>query len=428
MQKHKILAFILALVASIGLWVYAVTFVNPNDTAEISDIRVRITGTASLAADGLMITGGDAQYIDVEIAGRRSDLKELNSSSLEAIADVGNIDAPGTYEVSWTLNPPATVASGDISLVSASTNRVTVKVSERRDREIPVEIRYNKEELPAGYDLGELLYTETVSVSGPADEVGKIACAVVTVELKDRKEKINEPRTFMFEDENGEELVLGSYTTVSAETVDLMMQIMPYKDVALDIELLAGGGLTEADVTYKITPSTIRVTGTEAALAKMPDTLVSNKPIDLAKIEGLDPEAFKHAFELPEGITRWGESGVSSVTAEIDLQFSQSISILSISLEQTELRWVNGEQDKTYSCADLDQVIEIRGPWTKLRELETKLKDGEISIVAVIDIAKMDQTQMCPLKIELPADFGVGLFAEYTARIEVRSKNSQYYG
>lgn len=428
MQKHKILAFILALVASIGLWVYAVTFVNPNDTAEISDIRVRITGTASLAADGLMITGGDVQYIDVEIAGRRSDLKELNSSSLEAIADVGNIDAPGTYEVSWTLNPPATVASGDISLVSASTNRVTVKVSERRDREIPVEIRYNKEELPAGYDLGELLYTETISVSGPADEVGKIARAVVDVELKDRKEKINEPRTFMFEDENGEELVLGSYTTVSAETVDLMMQIMPYKDVALDIELLAGGGLTEADVTYKITPSTIRVTGTEAALAKMPDTLVSNKPIDLAKIEGLDPEAFKHAFELPEGITRWGESGASSVTAEIDLQFSQSISILSISLEQMELRWVNGEQDKTYSCADLDQVIEIRGTWTKLKELETKLKDGEISIVAVIDIAKMDQTQMCPLKIELPADFGVGLFAEYTARIEVRSKNSQYYG
>lgn len=426
MQKHKVLAFILALVASIGLWVYAVTIVNPNDTVEVSDIRVRITGTASLAADGLMITGGDAQFIDVEIAGRRSDLKELNSSSLEAVADVGNIDAPGTYEVSWTLNPPATVASGDISLVSASANRVTVKVSERRDREIPVEIRYNKEDLPAGYDLGELHYTETIAVSGPAEEVGKIAKAVVAIELKDRKDKINEPMAYMFEDEKGEELTLGSYTTVSAEAVELMMQILPYKDVTLDIELLAGGGLTEADVSYKITPSTIRVTGTEKELAAMPDTLVSDKPIDLATIEGLAPEAFKYAFELPEGVTRWGETGASSVTVEIDLQISRSIGILTIDLDQTELRWLNGTQDKSYSCADADQKIEIRGSLEKLKELEEKLASGEVRIVVVIDISKMDQTQMCPLKIELPDGFGVGVFAEYTARIEVSSKNSRY--
>ena len=42
MQKHKILSFLLALVVSIGLWVYAVTVVNPDDTTYIRDVRVRI--------------------------------------------------------------------------------------------------------------------------------------------------------------------------------------------------------------------------------------------------------------------------------------------------------------------------------------------------------------------------------------------------
>ena len=95
MQKHKILAFLLALVVSIGLWFYAVTVVNPNDTARISDIKVRIVGTGELTSNNLMLTGGEGQTVTVEISGRRSDLKELNSSSLEAIADVSNIDRAG---------------------------------------------------------------------------------------------------------------------------------------------------------------------------------------------------------------------------------------------------------------------------------------------------------------------------------------------
>ena len=100
MQKHKPLAFLLALLVSIGLWVYAVTVVNPNDTVRISDIKVRIIGTSELDSNNLMLTGGENQTVNVEIAGRRSDLKELNSTSLEAIADVSNIDRAGSYEVS----------------------------------------------------------------------------------------------------------------------------------------------------------------------------------------------------------------------------------------------------------------------------------------------------------------------------------------
>ena len=129
MQKHKILSFLLALLVSIGLWVYAVTVVNPNDKTTVRGVRVRLVGTADLESNGLMVTGGEEQYIDVEISGRRSDLKELNSSSLEAIADVSNIDSPGEYDLSWTLDPPSTVASGDIKLVDTNSNKITIKVS-----------------------------------------------------------------------------------------------------------------------------------------------------------------------------------------------------------------------------------------------------------------------------------------------------------
>ena len=134
MQKHKAISFLLALLAAILFWVYAVTVVNPDDKIRVRGVPVRIMGTGELQMNQLMLTGGEVQYVDVEVAGRRSDLKELNNTTLEAVADVSKIDSPGTYELSWVLDPPSTVASGDIKLVGSSTNKIKVKVSEYQTR------------------------------------------------------------------------------------------------------------------------------------------------------------------------------------------------------------------------------------------------------------------------------------------------------
>ncbi len=420
MQKHKILAFLLALVVSIALWVYAVTFVNPDDTATISDIRVRVTGTSTLSARGLMISGGEEQYVDVEIAGRRSDLKELNSSNLEAIADVSNIDTVGTFEVSWTLNPPATVASGDIRLVGTNSNRVKVKISERRDRDIPVEIVYTEGEMLEGYLRGEtVLDMQTISVSGPAEEVGKIEKALISVDLTKTNTTLNEKLPFIFVDANDEELTLSNYSTVSVETVGVSIQVLPYRDITLQAVYSAGGGLTKDDVTATISPSSIRVTGTLEALEKLDESYEIE--IDLASIQGIDDVTLSRSVELPQGVTRWGENNTTNVPVEIAVEISDSIGLLRISLSQTRLRWSNGADGMEYVYADPDQVIELRGNSDKLRQLQSKLTAGETEIIVDIDVSQMDQTQMCPLTVRLPGGFGLGLFKEYSARIEERA-------
>lgn len=422
MKKHKILAFLLALAASVALWVYAVTFVNPTDTVSISGVRVRINGETWLEEGaGLMITEGKEQYVDLEIAGRRSDLKELTGSTLEATVDVSNINSPGDHELSLTVIPPSSVASGDIRVVGS--NRVWVTVREKRERQIPVELRYNKDELPAGYDIGKIDYAEVsyVDVSGPADEVDKIVRAVIKIDLSGKKSTINEPMGYVFEDAQGKEIELSEHVKkVSGETVGVMMQILPYKDISLDITLIGGGGLQEQDVTYQLTPGSIRVTGAEEDLQALPDTLVSANSIDLASIEGLEPETIKHQFDLPEGVTRWGEGGASTVTVDVDMDISDDIGILELDLSQTELYSQNGEEGMEYFYAEPDQVIEIRGNKTALKQLESKIIRNEIAIKVTIDIAQKDKTEMCVLHIELPSGYAIGLFRQYSARIGTR--------
>ena len=100
------------------LWFYAVTVVNPDDTITIGGISVQFEGTEALTSQGLMLSGGDSTKVSIKVSGRRSDLKELNNETVTAIADVTRIAASGSYQLSWSVVWPSTVATGDISETS----------------------------------------------------------------------------------------------------------------------------------------------------------------------------------------------------------------------------------------------------------------------------------------------------------------------
>ena len=314
------------------------------------------------------------------------------------------------------------MASGDISLISASSTRIKVTVSERRDREIPIVVEYTDGKLPEGYlcgDVSLLLNDETADtmvVSGPAEEVDQIATAVVTVDLTDRKSKIDEEMPYVFRNSEGEELTLSSFVTLPAENIQVKIPVLPYKDIALNVKFIAGGGLREQDLTWEINTKSIRVTGEEGLLRTLPDEHVIE--VDLGKTEGVGEIKLTHSFELPQGVTRWGENASNLVTVEITLKTKSNISIYRLPIDQTNLLIINGEEGMEYSYADTDLHLEVRGTSSELERLRRYLSNQDISILVRVDIDKMDRnTYFYPMKVELPQGFAVGLFREYSTQL-----------
>ena len=264
MQKSKILAFLLALVVSIVLWFYAVTVVNPDDTITISGISVQFEGTEALTSQGLMLTGGDSTKVSIKVSGRRSDLKELNNETVTAIADVTRIAASGSYQLSWSVVWPSTVATGDISETSRAPSRISVTVSDIKENpEVPIELEYTGEP-KTGYMIDKsnlTLGTQSISVRGPAEEVNKIARAVVRVDVTDADALIDTDCPVVLLDKDGNELSLSQYVTSSADSVRVTIPILQYKDIKLNATLISGGGATSEDAEVTIEPSTLRVTG-----------------------------------------------------------------------------------------------------------------------------------------------------------------------
>lgn len=409
MQKHKVLSFLVALLVSIGLWVYAVTVVNPNDTARISDIKVRIIGSSELESNNLMLTGGDNQTVNVEIAGRRSDLKELNSTSLEAIADVSNIDKPGVYEVSWTLDPPSTVASGDISLVSTNSNKISVKISERKERpEIPVEVEYEGT-LPNGYVRDPaVLSVETLSIVGPAEEVEKIARAVISVNLDDATETLNNDMEYRLLDENDEELELSDYVTVSTPTIHVSVPVSSYKQITLKVSMIEGGGAEIKNAKCTIEPSTIAVSGSEEALRGLNELLI--KEIDLAQY--YEEQMWTVTPELPAGVT----NRAADTSVKIHLTFS-GLTIRKFTIKCSDIERLDNEDNLEFG--EQNVVIIVRGK----ADVVNALTEEDIAIKADMKKDYDSATKTVTLNIELPADSKAGVVgAPYT--VQVIDKNS----
>ena len=406
MQKHKILTFLLALLVSIGLWVYAVTIVNPNDVASIPDVRVRLVGSTELLTRNLMITGGEEQFVDVEVSGRRSDLKELNSTSLEATADVSNIDGPGIYEVSWKLDPPASVASGDIKLVSSSSNKITIKVSEVMVRpSIPVEVEYLGTPAEGYVRDPAILNRDSISISGPAEEVKNIAKARVSVDLSGATQTVDTDLQYELLDADGQVLTLSSYVTVDVTDIHVKVPVLCYKQVELKVNLIYGGGVSANNVNCTIDPPIIGVTGSEEALADL-DTLII-KEIDLSKVES--SYTVTVTPELPAGVSNRAEQQSVQVTVKLVGLYTRRITIPCARIER-----LNDNPMLDFGTANISIVA--RGPLNSVYALTVASFKVSADMTGGYDPA----TKTVALKVSMVGTTDCGVFGDYSVQVVER--------
>lgn len=400
MQKHKILAFLLALIVSICLWFYAVTVVNPDDSTTINGISVQFEGLDALTARGLMLTGGDDTKVSVKMRARRSDLKELNNETVSATADVSRISASGEYQLTWNLVLPDTVATGDVSEISSIPSRFTVRVSEiKTNPDVPVKVEYTGE-LADGLTYQEntaSLTPATLKLSGPADEVNKVDHAQVKVDLTGATTLIDEEYPYTFYDSDGNELTLSKYTTVSSEKIYVRLPILHYKDVKLKIDVVSGGGATEQDLEWTIEPKTIRVTGNDKDLQEMPEEL-SVATVNLAEMN-VYSQTMTAKLNLPSGIINLSDED----SVEIRLKLS-GLTTKEITVPVSQIERKNEEQTMSFGTQSVK--IQIRGKATALENITA----ADLRVIADMASGYDSKTKNVTLEVSMIAslaDVGV---------------------
>ena len=314
-MKRKIGSVVLSIACAFALWLYVITAVSPGSTDTYYNIPIVWEGESVLNERGLMVTAVSSNTVNLRLSGNRSDLSKVNSGNITIKADLSKIYEPGTQIPLTYTSPtfPGDVASNAFVIESKEPDSIYITVVKRVSKSVPVEVVWvgtTAEGFMIDRENKTLDHPE-VTVTGPESVVNTIAKATITVDLDGRRESISESYNYTLCDEQGNP-VDAKLITTDVEQVRLDVTIRAVKDLRLTYTLNPGGGANAENTTVTLSAETIRVSGSEAALENLGDTL-SIGSINLADITRDTTLTFGVA--LPEGITNL--TGINEVTAEV---------------------------------------------------------------------------------------------------------------
>ena len=363
MKRNKIPRILLAMLISVFLWLYVVTVVDPNDTKVVYSVPVTYENMTSLTDNSLVMTSGQNATVTLKFYGRLSDLNKLTSESLTVTADVSRIKSEGEQNLRCTVTLPDSVSDNNVQLTERTPSRLTVDVERAVEKQVNVEVDISNE-VADGYvaDLEAMkISPETITVFGPEAEVSKIDSARVSLDVGGVTATVDNSFPYQLVDSDGNAVDTTNFRC-SADAVDVMLTVEKYKEIPLTLELKAGGGAKEENVTVTLSPAYITISGPGAIVDAMDSLSIGT--LDLASMTELS-ETKTYDITLPDNVTN--VSGQNQVTARIVLN---GLSTKTLEVENFSVSHKPDGLDVAIVTTTLE--ITIRGPSDEIEAISAK--------------------------------------------------------
>ena len=406
MKRNKILSALLALVVSIGMWLYVVTVVDPNDTKTVYGIPVTYDSMEYLEENNLILTSGSAVTVNVKFYGRRSELNQLTNSTVSAVADVSRITTEGEQSLSYEVITPDSVSVNSVQMTEKNPARLTVVVERAMEKEVPIRVNVINT-VAEGYvaDI-ENIVTEptTLKLFGPADAVEQVDAASVTVDIADVTQTVDSSFPYVLLDENGNEIALDNISS-SEESVDVILPVKKFKEVPLQLEIVEGGGALEENVEVKLTPQYITISGPATVVDDM-DSLVIGT-LDLAAVT-TNMSTVSYDITMPTGITN--VSGETTVTAQIILT---GLEDKVVDIDRFTL--LNEPDNMTVTIKTTALQIVVRGTEEDLAELTAR----DLTVSADLENFNQAGTYTIPVQVTSRTYPDVGMIGSASITVSI---------
>ena len=406
-MKNKLLSMLLALAIAFGLWLYVITVVDPESEGSYFDVPVVFDGISQLDSRDLMITSGTSVEVDLRLLGNRTDLNKLDKTNITILADLSRITEPGEHNVKYSIFYPS--SAGAIEVLEQDPQYITIHVSRRVRKEVPVRIDYTGK-LPENFvaDVqNAVLDHATVSISGPEEVVAAIEYASVSVDLTNRMDTIVETCRHTLCGADGTPIEDVSAVTVNVSDIRLTVGVWQLKELPLVIKVENGGGLTGDMVTLTPDRTTILVSGSRTDLAKLDELVLGT--VNLGELTEFTTQLVFDVV-LPEGITN--ESGATQVVVGVQMPPMETRTF--------HIRVFNvvGEPENTRVQLTTGGItVKIRGPVELLNQLTLEM------IVATVDCSNQELVKNSHNNLTVTITIlgleGVGPVGEYSVRAYV---------
>jgi YbbR domain-containing protein len=224
--------------------------------------------------------------------------------------------------------------------------------------------------------------------------------AVIEVDLNEQRESIDQSYRYTLCDGEGNPVDAQMIKT-NTEEVRAQVKIRRMKDVKLLLDVTYGGGANKNNTKITLDTDSIRVSGSEAALDALGDSITLGK-INLAEIPRGQQIPF--TISLPEGVTN--ETGITEVEATV--KFS-GLSLREFSLE--DIRSVHVPEGVRVEIITEKITVILRGPTAEM----SRIDESDLHAVVDFSTAVVGESSTIYAEIVLEGNNGnVGPIGTYT--------------
>ena len=387
-MKNKALAFLLSAVVAFGLWLYVITVVSPESEKTYYDIPVVMQNKNILSERGMMLVSEEPN-VTLALKSDRTILNDLNESNINVMINLANIEKPGVHNLTYSISYPGNIPYNEVSVMSSSTDLITVKVENKIRKTVPVVLDYGQSAVPEGYtadkENAELDYT-TVEVSGPESVIDQIEQAVVQVDLNNQTKTLAGEYQYTLSDKQGEP-VDTELVTVNTEKLSLIVKIQKVKEIQVIVDIINGGGATTENCTITVDTNQIQISGADTLLEDLDSLTIGT--INLGEI--MEDQTLTFPIVLPDGVTN--QTGVEQVTVEIKLP-----KLKTKTLKVTNIQAVNVPEGLTATIVTKTLQVTVRGSEKSIKAIQAT----DLSVV--INLAEAQEGS-----VTMKADVVIGL-------------------
>ena len=359
-MKNKALAFLLSAVVAFGLWLYVITVVSPESEKTYYDIPVVMQNKNILSERGMMLVSEEPN-VTLALKSDRTILNDLNESNINVMINLANIEKPGVHNLTYSISYPGNIPYNEVSVMSSSTDLITVKVENKIRKTVPVVLDYGQSAVPEGYtadkENAELDYT-TVEVSGPESVIDQIEQAVVQVDLNNQTKTLAGEYQYTLSDKQGEP-VDTELVTVNTEKLSLIVKIQKVKEIQVIVDIINGGGATTENCTITVDTNQIQISGADTLLEDLDSLTIGT--INLGEI--MEDQTLTFPIVLPDGVTN--QTGVEQVTVDIKLP-----KLKTKTLKVTNIQAVNVPEGLTATIVTKTLQVTVRGSEKSIKAIQ----------------------------------------------------------
>ncbi|MGN2371135.1 CdaR family protein [Clostridium cagae] len=292
-KNKSLVAKLICLLLSFGLWLYISNVENPVRTYELKGVPVELINKESISKSNLAIVGEESFTVDLTLEGATSEITKAKKDSFKLTADMSSYALKNGENII-----PIQIVSypQNINIKNNGFLGIKIKLETLITKDVSLKSQVNITYKENIYKKDLTVSPQKATISGPESQVNKVGMGILVGNIENLEKDINKKFPIKFVTKDNKEV---KGITSNADEAELNIKVNNGKTVPINIKTIGNSNDGISIESMIAEPKSVHIIGEDKILNSI--NSIDTQEINISNITA-DAEVNTN-LKLPEGVT-----------------------------------------------------------------------------------------------------------------------------